>query len=626
MADLAAGTIDAAELIGSTLAGRYQIESQLGKGGMAVVYQATDKSFGRKVAIKVLRTDVAKDPVAAKRLVREARAAGQLHHPNIITMHDVGESGGMVYIVMEILQGRELSDLMEEEGAVDVGRALEIGRQVASALVVAHKNGIIHRDIKPENLFLRTRGSSDFVKMLDFSIAKLPTNMVTAALTRAGSVFGTPHYMAPEQVEGRQVCPQTDIYALGAVIYELIAGEPPFDGNSVIDILLQHAKAPPPKLSATGIPMPQGLSELVDSMLAKKETDRPANASAVEEALARLIEASKRGDAPVFAAPTVKDASAAATEVLGSEEVAEIDKAARASEPRYRPTHLPPDYGPPGAPAPTGTLSAEDKARIRQSEMAKRQKDQGAPATAGMHGAGTGATAQERAAPDLDLPSDLPEAMDRGGGMRAPFQQPEPSPAEATIIGAGLAAKVRAEAQRIERERQAAPASSEPAPAKAKPRRAPRAPQRQTGSPSSKVKVNVPPPPGGRARIPSVKAPSAMRKSGIKRQQRGQDGSWDKRQRSASSTRHERPAPPTEEMDASKIPTSPGISKDEVARQHRASHETVAASRADVATMRGENTGVAGGGNQKTMLIAAIAIAAVGLISLAIAAFLFLNK
>ena len=189
-------------LIGTLFADRYQVQSRLGKGGMAIVYKAMDRNLGRDVALKVLRTDVAPDPSAAKRLVREARAAAQLHHPHIITIHDVGEAGGVVFMVMEVLVGRPLSDMMEAEGAVAVERTLDMGEQIASALSIAHSAGIIHRDIKPENLFLIDHGSkTDFIKMLDFSIAKLPNQMVTAALTRAGSVFGTPHYMAPEQIE-----------------------------------------------------------------------------------------------------------------------------------------------------------------------------------------------------------------------------------------------------------------------------------------------------------------------------------------------------------------------------------------------------------------------------------------
>ena len=283
--------------LGTMFADRYQIMSRLGKGGMAVVYKALDKNLGREVAVKVLRTDVAPDPVAAKRLIREARAAAQLHHPHIITMHDVGECGGKVFVVMEILVGKAMSEVMESEGAVSVERALGMCEQLASALIVAHAQGIIHRDIKPENLFLLDHGGTgDFVKVLDFSIAKLPTQMVTAALTRAGSVFGTPHYMAPEQVEGKQAAPQTDLYALGAVLFELIMGEPPYDGPSVIDILLKHVKQPPPHLAVTDQKLPAGLDELVQRLLAKKPQDRPESAIIVRESLARML-AELRGDA-----------------------------------------------------------------------------------------------------------------------------------------------------------------------------------------------------------------------------------------------------------------------------------------------------------------------------------------
>ena len=275
-------------LIGTTFANRYAIQGRLGKGGMAVVYRATDTQMGRDVAVKVLRTDVA-DEVAAKRLIREAKGAGALNHPNIITIFDRGIADDRVYIAMEILQGQELSALMEDEGAIPVERALKICEQVASALAVAHGEGIIHRDIKPENLFLLSRGGGDIVKMLDFSIAKLPKEMVTQQLTRAGSVFGTPHYMAPEQVEGKQAVPQTDLYALGAVLYELIAGEPPFDGASVIDILLKHVKAPAPRLERAGLELPPGLADLVAELLAKKPADRPETAEIVRERLSDML-------------------------------------------------------------------------------------------------------------------------------------------------------------------------------------------------------------------------------------------------------------------------------------------------------------------------------------------------
>ena len=295
---------DADPLIGTIFADRYEILSRLGKGGMAVVYRAVDRNLGREVAIKVLRTDVANDPVAAKRLEREGRAAATLQHPHIITVYDRGIRDGAYFVVMEILVGKEMSTIMETEGAISVERALDMGEQIASALAVAHQGGIIHRDIKPENLFLiETGGGGDFIKMLDFSIAKLPTHMVTAALTRAGSVFGTPHYMAPEQVEGKAAVPQTDVYALGAVLFELIMGEPPFDGSSVIDILLKHVKQPPPPLGRPGMRLPTGLRELVAQMLAKKPDERPASAAVVRDKLSKML-AEARGDGGERDAPS----------------------------------------------------------------------------------------------------------------------------------------------------------------------------------------------------------------------------------------------------------------------------------------------------------------------------------
>ncbi|MBM4345851.1 MAG: serine/threonine protein kinase, partial [Deltaproteobacteria bacterium] len=325
-------------LIGTTFADRYQLVSRLGKGGMAVVYKATDKNLGREVALKVLRKDVAADPIAAKRLIREARAAAALHHPNIITIHDVGEYAGTVYVVMEILVGKPLSDVMEEVGVLGVERSLHIAQQLLSALVAAHGQAIIHRDIKPENLFLLSAGGGDFVKVLDFSIAKLPTEMVTAALTRAGSVFGTPHYMAPEQVEGKEVGPQTDLYAVGAVVYEMISGEPPYDGASVIDILLKHVKSPAPQLSRLGIKLPTGLSDLCVRLLAKKRQDRPQTAAAVREDIARMLSEVRHDIEAVAGAVTESE--------LGADVIAGLQAAgimpSRPNNPTVREDH-PPD-------------------------------------------------------------------------------------------------------------------------------------------------------------------------------------------------------------------------------------------------------------------------------------------
>ncbi len=477
-------------MIGQVLADRYEIQGRLGKGGMAVVYKAQDRSFGRSVAIKVLRTDIAKDPVAAKRLIREARAAGQLHHPHIITMHDVGTADGMVYIVMEVLVGSELSDVMEQVGAIDVLRSLEIARQVASGLAVAHRAGIIHRDIKPENLFLiDTESGGDYIKMLDFSIAKLPSAMVTAALTRAGSVFGTPHYMAPEQVEGRTVCTQTDLYALGAVLYECIAGQPPFDGDSVIDILLQHARSEPPKLSALGIWLPDGLSELVDGLLAKKESERPESATVVEHMLERMIDETRR--APSRAPPT---------EVRPQVSEADIEAFRRAGAAGGSTSDQPP---PLSAPSPV--------------DLPAGLSEEGPPPLLDMPPAFPGAS------PPPDLPvvfADLPGSFSGAADSTASetphsdaAQESASMPADlpgaaglgaATLIGAGLAVQVRAalaerEANRTKASEALAAIAAPPATPAPRPPTAARA----VSAPSSIVIRNVPPPPVSRARLQS---------------------------------------------------------------------------------------------------------------------------
>ncbi len=421
-------------LVGTLLADRYHILRRLGKGGMAIVYLAKDRKFGREVAVKVLRTDVASDPIAAKRLVREGRAAGQLQHPHIITIYDIDESEGLVYVVMEVLVGCEMSDLMEQVGAIAVDRAVNIGRQVAAALAAAHASHIIHRDIKPENLFLIDHPEGgDYVKMLDFSIAKLPTNMITAALTRAGSVFGTPHYMAPEQVEGRPVCPQTDIYALGAVMYELIAGEPPFDGDSVIDILLQHVKTEPRRLSSFGARLPPGLDDLVASMLAKKESDRPKSAGDVDRQLSRMMtEMRAEDDAP------------ASTRGMSALSVAEVERAKSAADAKPEAARAGEQgadrlaSGIPNAPEKPATLPSSGGSTLPSVDLPRRGPGAPRPPTPG-----SGASAA---------------GMDFGDDDDAP-----------TMIGAGLAALVD-QAARAADEAQGRPSFSPAVPlAKARP-------------------------------------------------------------------------------------------------------------------------------------------------------------
>lgn len=443
---------EADPLIGTTFADRYAILSRLGKGGMAVVYKATDKNLGREVAVKVLRKDVASDPIAAKRLVREARAAAALHHPNIITIHDVGETGGVVYVVMEILVGRPLSDVLEELGSLGVERSLHIAEQLCSALAIAHAQNIIHRDIKPENLFLLDAGGGDFVKVLDFSIAKLPTEMVTAALTRAGSVFGTPHYMAPEQVEGREVSAHTDLYATGAVLYEMIAGEPPFDGPSVIDILLKHVKVPPPSLATRGLKLPAGLADLCNRLLAKKKNDRPASASIAREEIAKIL-ADVRHDSD--SSPKAEPAAPhrAAQETVREDDVAEILEVSAPSA----------SYS---MAEPEARTMAVDTAAVTAGVIAKAK-------TAG-HVAVPAPPAVEAPIP-FDLPeAPLPDLLDLPDAAPAPAAEKrkfvpigEDNSEQRTIVGVGLGKMVAELAKQRSASHPIPPAAVLPVPAPA---------------------------------------------------------------------------------------------------------------------------------------------------------------
>src|SRR5262245_52606752 len=247
--------------IGTTIAGRYQIESLLGEGGMATVYAAHHRLVDRPCAVKVMNAQLAKNAVIRERFRREAKAAQKLAHPNIIEIFDQGElPDGSLFLVMEILEGETLADLVTR-GALHIERALPIAIQIARALARAHDLEVIHRDLKPENIFLaRNDDGSDRVKLLDFGIAR---SMQDARLTGAGEVFGTPQYMAPERITSIDSGPASDLYALGVILYEMLAGELPFDAPDIATFFLKHLKEPPPPLRAKGVDVPQALEKLV---------------------------------------------------------------------------------------------------------------------------------------------------------------------------------------------------------------------------------------------------------------------------------------------------------------------------------------------------------------------------
>jgi serine/threonine-protein kinase len=235
-------------LIGTLIASKYKIIKKIGEGGMGSVYIADQEPINRKVAIKVLLGKLAEDEVAVKRFELEAKAISRMQHPNTVTIYDFGKTeDDRLYIVMEFLKGKTLTQLLRECTVLQAPRACKIMRQVCGSLADAHAAGIIHRDLKPDNIFLsEVGGDPDWVKVLDFGVAKLADSEGAGTLTQTGMIFGTPKYMSPEQAEGRPIDYRADIYALGVVLYELLIGRPPFVSDTPVGLLLKHISEPPP--------------------------------------------------------------------------------------------------------------------------------------------------------------------------------------------------------------------------------------------------------------------------------------------------------------------------------------------------------------------------------------------
>ena len=278
---------------GSVIAGRYQVEAQIGVGGMASVYRAEDIQLGRKVAVKVLHPQYTEDQEFVERFRREAKAAAQLQHPGIVAVYDTGSWDGTWYIAMELLEGPTLKERLNREGRIPPAEAIALTEQILKAVRAAHRDGIIHRDLKPHNVILDDVGNP---KVTDFGIARRGASDMTAT----GSVLGTAHYLAPEQAQGEVITPRTDLYSVGVVLYEMLTGRTPFEGDSAVSIALAHVNNEPRSPRSIVPEVTPALDAVVMRSLAKRPSDRFADADAF---LAALADA-KRGIAPVYAPVT----------------------------------------------------------------------------------------------------------------------------------------------------------------------------------------------------------------------------------------------------------------------------------------------------------------------------------
>lgn len=301
---------DPKNLVGTTLSGRYRIDKSIGEGGMGAIFQATQLSLGRAVAIKVVKSVHEDNSDAVRRFELETEVIARLAHPNIVQVVDAGKADdGTMYLAMELLQGDSVRQLLRKVGTLPVARVLAIVEDIASALSAAHAGGVIHRDLKAENVMLvKAAGKQEIAKVLDFGVAKLTTKTEAPPQTGSGFVAGTPGCIAPEQMLGKSDDPRSDLYSVGVLMFEMLAGEPPFVSSSSVELMMRHLTEPAPRVAdvarALGrAEVPGPVDELVTSLLSKDPEARPKSAEALVEIVSTLRDAG-RSTQPDLRLPT----------------------------------------------------------------------------------------------------------------------------------------------------------------------------------------------------------------------------------------------------------------------------------------------------------------------------------
>ncbi len=316
------------------LNGRYRLVAQHGSGGMAVIYKAVDQVLGRTVALKILRPSLTKDPSFLARFRNEARAVANLSHPNIVTVHDVGNDGQTQYIVMEFIEGQDLKKIIRSEGILTVRRTLDLAIQICAGIGFAHRAGLVHADLKPQNILVT---KDDIVKVTDFGIAQALTD--TQPMPRQDVVWGSPHYFSPEQARGEKPTPASDVYAIGIVMFEMLTGRLPYTGASQQELAMAHLRDRVPLATEFNPSVPDNLAKIIYKVMSKEPSARYRMADQLGHVLRSYQDNNRQ---PVSASAAVSEPAAQ-------------------YPPPLRPPGVPSVTSPPPAPAPSAVPEAPPK-------------------------------------------------------------------------------------------------------------------------------------------------------------------------------------------------------------------------------------------------------------------------